>query len=240
MFMYLCWPLKAFWACIEANFFMFMHLHHLCSLLHVRSLTKCPSDIFVLNWTLVSSNTWILSWLIMLIMFWSVLCDVYTLGPICASLPCLAHTQHASCISCCIPMHHMLHTHAPSYALPTHTKTQVFKSCIMFQFTWLNTYSMLFCVYLLCFELFLLCLKSILLRLWTNMFLIMFCVLFCVSTLSSLLFCFPLHRWLQLSMQPPRNNLPNVHALILITSSLMRLIWSTMTVTTKPPLSWKG
>ena len=26
-------------------------LHHLCSLLHVRCLTKCPSDIFVLNWT---------------------------------------------------------------------------------------------------------------------------------------------------------------------------------------------
>ena len=36
------------------------------------------------------------------------------------------------------------------------------------------------------------------------MFLIMFCVLFCV----------PLHRWLQLSMQPPRNQLPKVHALI--------------------------
>ena len=90
-------------------------LHHLCSLLHVRCLTECPSDIFVLNWTQVSSNTWILSWLIMLIMFWSVLCDVYTLGPICASLTCLAHTQHTSCISCCIPMHHMLHTHAPTH-----------------------------------------------------------------------------------------------------------------------------
>ena len=91
-------------------------LHHLCSLLHVRCLTKCPSDIFVLNWTQVSSNTWILSWLIMLIMFWLVLCDVYTLGPICASMPCLAHIKHTLCISCCIPMHHMLHTHAPAHA----------------------------------------------------------------------------------------------------------------------------
>lgn len=36
-------------------------LHHLCTLLHVRCLTKCPSDIFVLNWTEVSSNAWILS-----------------------------------------------------------------------------------------------------------------------------------------------------------------------------------
>ena len=87
-------------------------LHHLCSLLHVRRLTKCPSDIFVLIWTQVSSNTWILSWLIMLIMFWPVLCDVYTLGPICDSMPCFAHTKHTSCISCCIPMHLMLHPHA--------------------------------------------------------------------------------------------------------------------------------
>ena len=36
-------------------------LHHLCTLLHVWCLTKCPSDIFVSNWTQVSSNAWILS-----------------------------------------------------------------------------------------------------------------------------------------------------------------------------------
>ena len=36
-------------------------LHHLCTLLHVRCLTKCPSDIFVLNQTQVSSNAQILS-----------------------------------------------------------------------------------------------------------------------------------------------------------------------------------
>ena len=35
-------------------------LHYLCTLLHVRCLTKCPSDIFVLNWTQVSSNAWLL------------------------------------------------------------------------------------------------------------------------------------------------------------------------------------
>ena len=45
------------------------------------------------------------------------------------------------------------------------------------------------------------------------MSLIMFCVLFCISTLGSLLFCVPLHRWLLLSMRPPRNILPNVHTL---------------------------
>ena len=138
-------------------------LHHLCSLLHVRRLTKCPSDIFVLIWTQVSSNTWILSWLIMLIMFWPVLCDVYTLGPICDSMPCFAHTKHTSCISCCIPMHHMLHTHASTHAQHRHTHAQLLNSCIVFMLIWLNTFSMLFEfifeLVMLCFRLFYLCFK---------------------------------------------------------------------------------
>ena len=138
-------------------------LHHLCSLLHVRRLTKCPSDIFVLIWTQVSSNTWILSWLIMLIMFWPVLCDVYTLGPICDSMPCFAHTKHTSCISCCIPTHHMLHTHASVHAQHRYTHAQLLNSCIAFMLIWLNTFSMLFEfifeLVMLCFRLFYLCFK---------------------------------------------------------------------------------
>ena len=119
-------------------------LHHLCTLLHVRCLTKCPSDIFVLNWTQVSSNTWILSQLIMLIMFWSILYVVYILGPIYALLPCLAHTKHTSCISCCIPMHHMLHTHASAHAQHRHTHAQLLNSCIVLMLIWFNTFSLLF------------------------------------------------------------------------------------------------
>ena len=94
-------------------------LHHLCNLLHVRCLTKCPSDIFVMNWTQVSSNAWILSWLIMFIMFWSLdvyfthcahfvpQChDMHTLSTLWAHLMHLMlqpHTSHAAhtCISTC-------------------------------------------------------------------------------------------------------------------------------------------
>ena len=45
--------------------------HHLWTLLHDRCLSKCPSDILVLNWTQVSSNDRFLSCIIMLTMFWS-------------------------------------------------------------------------------------------------------------------------------------------------------------------------
>ena len=97
-------------------------LHHLGTLLLVRCLTKCPSDIFVLNWTQVSSNAWILSWLIM---FWSVFV-VFThyvqFVPQCHAMHTLStpHASHAAsqCITCCTHMHqHMLNidTHMHSY-----------------------------------------------------------------------------------------------------------------------------
>ena len=63
--------------------------------------------------------------------------------------------------------------------------------------------------------------------------------MFCVCTLVSFLFCIPLHRWLLLSMQPPRNQLPNVHALLLIISSLLKLIRSIMTAIRIKQSSWK-
>ena len=102
-------------------------LHHLCTLLHVRCLTKCPSDIFVLNWTQVSSNAWILSWLIMLIMFWSVFV-VFThyvqFVPQCHAMHTLStpHASHATspCITGYTHMHqHMLSTdtHMHSYLI---------------------------------------------------------------------------------------------------------------------------
>ena len=46
-------------------------IHRCCSLLHVRCLTECPSDILVLNWTQVSPFAWVYSCLPMFNMFWS-------------------------------------------------------------------------------------------------------------------------------------------------------------------------
>ena len=55
--LFLCWPLKAFYACIEAFFFSFSCIAHSWKLLlHTRCLTECPSDILVLNWTQLGSN----------------------------------------------------------------------------------------------------------------------------------------------------------------------------------------
>ena len=67
--------------------------HRCCILLHVRCLTDCPSDIFVLNWTQVSPFAWVYSWLTIFNMFWS-MNVFYTLCPSCALMPCLAHTMH--------------------------------------------------------------------------------------------------------------------------------------------------
>ena len=116
-------------------------IHRCCSLLHVRCLTECPSDILVLYWTQMSSNTWVSFWLNMLDMFWSMsVCFTH--------FPTLCHAMHTLCITYCAHMHQFMHTHA-----------QWFTSCILFLFTWLNTYSMLFCVCLLCFKLVLLCFR---------------------------------------------------------------------------------
>ena len=86
------------------------------ALLHDRCLSKCPSDILVLNWTQVSSNDLILSCLIMFIMFWSL--------PLCFThFAYVAHTRHSQAP----PMHfkhqHM-HTHASTHAhICTHCYT---------------------------------------------------------------------------------------------------------------------
>ena len=81
-------------------------LHKIFALLHDRCLSKCPSDILVLNWTQVSSNDLILSCLIMFIMFWYLsLCFTHFAH--------VAHTRHPPCISCintCIHMHTYAHT----------------------------------------------------------------------------------------------------------------------------------
>ena len=102
-------------------------LHHMCTSLHVRCLTNCPSNIYVLNWTQVNSNAWILSWLIMLIMLWSMFV-VFThyvhFVPQCHAMHTLS-TPHAShvaspCITYCTHMHqHMLSTdtHMHSYLI---------------------------------------------------------------------------------------------------------------------------
>ena len=81
--------------------------HHLWTLLHDRCLSKCPRDILVLNWTQVSSNNRILSWLIMLTMFWSLsFCFTHfahvahTLGT-----PHASHAAH-TCISTCSAQTH--------------------------------------------------------------------------------------------------------------------------------------
>ena len=46
-------------------------VHWCCALLHAKCLIECPSDILMLNWTLISSNSWVSFWLNMLDMFWS-------------------------------------------------------------------------------------------------------------------------------------------------------------------------
>ena len=90
-------------------------LHNSYALLHDRCLSKCPSDILVLNWTQVSSNDMILSYLIMFFMFWFVFVFVFhTLSILCLNaMPCThqALSRHTSCITCCTHMHlHMLNT----------------------------------------------------------------------------------------------------------------------------------
>ena len=74
------------------------------ALLHDRCLSKCPSDILVLNWTQVSSNDLILSCLIMFIMFWSLsLCFTH--------FAYVAHTRHSQA-----PPVHFMHQHMHAYA----------------------------------------------------------------------------------------------------------------------------
>ena len=80
-------------------------IHRCCSLLHVRFLTECPSDILVLNWTQMSSNTWVSFWLNMLDMFWS-------MGV------CFIH------FNLFVPQCHAMHTLGTPHAPPTaHTCT---------------------------------------------------------------------------------------------------------------------
>ena len=93
--------------------------HSWNSLLHATCLTKCPSDILVLNWTQLSSNAWLLSWLIMFIMFWSMfVCFTHYVHfvPQCHAMHTLGtpHASHAtfSCITCCTHLLQHRHTHA--------------------------------------------------------------------------------------------------------------------------------
>ena len=77
-------------------------------LLHTRCLTECPSDILVLNWTQLSSNDWVYSWLIFLTLFWSV-CVYFThfvhFVPQCHAMHTLGPFWHTSCISWCTHIH---------------------------------------------------------------------------------------------------------------------------------------
>ena len=95
-------------------------IHISCALLHVKCLTKCPSDIFVLNWIQVNSNLWVYTCLTLFHLFWSpIMCFTHfalvahtrrTLGPF----------RHTSCISWCTHMHqhmHCLGTHRHSYLI---------------------------------------------------------------------------------------------------------------------------
>ena len=93
----------------------------------------------MLNWFQVNSNFWVYTCLTLFHLFWSL--------PRCFThFAYVLHTGHITCISCCTP-----------YAQHRHTHAQWFTSWILLLFTWLNTYSMLFCVCLLCFRLFYLC-----------------------------------------------------------------------------------
>ena len=80
-------------------------LHKSFALLHDWCLSKCPSDILVLNWTQVSSNVSFLSCLVMLTMFWYLsLCFTHFAH--------VARTRHPSAP----PMHLMLQSHASAHA----------------------------------------------------------------------------------------------------------------------------
>ena len=87
--------------------------HHLCTLLHVRCLTKCPSDIFVLNWIQVNSNFWVYTCLTLFNLFWSLIMCLTHFAHVAHTRHTLGPSRHTSCI--------MMHTHAPAHALPKHT-----------------------------------------------------------------------------------------------------------------------
>ena len=71
--------------------------HHLCTLLHVRCLTECPSDIFVLNWIQVNSNFWDYTCLTLFNLFWSLIMCI-TLCPCwCAYVAALKYRDDGSC-----------------------------------------------------------------------------------------------------------------------------------------------
>ena len=102
-------------------------LHHLCTLLHVRCLTKCPSDIFCveldlsefqcLEFVLIDHAYHV--WLVFV-----VFTHFVQFVPQCHAVHTLStpHASHATspCITCCTHMHqHMLNTdtHMHSYLI---------------------------------------------------------------------------------------------------------------------------
>ena len=91
--------------------------HHLCTLLHVRCLTECLCDIFVLNWIQVNSNFWVYTCLTLFNLFWSLIMCLTHFAHVAHTRHTLGPSRHTSCI--------MMHTHAPAHALPKHTHTYI-------------------------------------------------------------------------------------------------------------------
>ena len=115
-------------------------IHRCCSLLHVRCLTECPSDILMLNWTQVSPFARVYSRLNMCDMFWSMnVCSTHF-----AQVVPQCHAMHTLVILQAHPMHLSLHSLASAHAQHSHTHTQSCTSCIMLLLTSFNIYSILF------------------------------------------------------------------------------------------------
>ena len=111
-------------------------IHKCCALLHVKCLTECPSDIFVLNWIQVNSNFWVYTCLTLFNLFWSLIMCLTQFSHVAHTRHSLGPSRHTSCISWCNHMH-CIGTHR-------HTQTQLLNSYIVFMLTWFNTFSMLF------------------------------------------------------------------------------------------------
>ena len=134
----ICVSVLAPWGILSLYWGRFLHVHAL----FIVKIHCCMLGVW--QNVLVTFLCWIgLNWVPMLGFYldWSCLscfgqclCVLHTMSILCLNaMPCI--TRHISCISCCIPMLHMLHTHASAHAQHRHTHAQWFTLCILLLFT---------------------------------------------------------------------------------------------------------
>ena len=120
---YLCicvGPLRHFKGVLRHFLICSCIVHNSYASLLVRCLTKCPSDIFVLNWIQVNSNFWVSICLKLFHLFWYLSMCFTHFAHVAHTRHTLGPSKHISCITCCTHMHqHMLSTdtHMHSYLI---------------------------------------------------------------------------------------------------------------------------